>query len=65
VAEIERTVKDLSHRSPEWCAEMSHRTRRAAATEFSEEAFLRNMKSAIASITAGKRRLCAGAGSPE
>lgn len=54
VAEIERTVKDLAQRPPEWCAKMSRRTRRAAAREFSADAFLQNMKSAIGRIVAVK-----------
>ena len=47
IDEIGKVVQDLSQRPPEWCEEMSRRTRRAALTEFSESAFLANMKKAI------------------
>jgi glycosyltransferase involved in cell wall biosynthesis len=50
VDEIVAVVTDLRRRPPEWCAEMSRRARRAAVADYSEEGFLRNMKSAIRTI---------------
>ena len=47
IDEIVSVVRDLSQRSPEWCEEMSRRTRKAAVTEFSETVFLRNLRNAI------------------
>lgn len=47
IVEIINVVKDVSQRSPDWCEEMSKKTRHAAITEYSEDAFLRNMKNAI------------------
>ncbi|MCX5641810.1 MAG: glycosyltransferase [Candidatus Omnitrophica bacterium] len=53
VGEIVETVRDLSGRSPEWCAEMSRKTRRVAVSEFSASLFLRNIKDIIRSRVAG------------
>ena len=50
IEEIGKVVNNLSQRSPEWCEAMSRRTRKAALAEFSEDAFLRNMKAAIERI---------------
>lgn len=52
IEEIVEVIQDLSQRSPEWCEEMSRRTRKAAVTEFSEAAFLRNMRDAIQCVIA-------------
>jgi len=50
IDEIIRVVSDLSQRPPEWCEQMSRRTRKIALADFSEVAFLRNMKYAIQNI---------------
>lgn len=47
IEEIAELVNRLSQRPTEWCQEMSRRTRHAALTDFSESAFLLNMKRAI------------------
>lgn len=52
IDEIVKVVQDLSQHSPQWCEEMSRRTRQVAVTEFSEAAFLRNMKAAIEHVIA-------------
>jgi glycosyltransferase involved in cell wall biosynthesis len=56
IEEIATVVKDLSQRPPEWCEEMSRRTRKAALTDFSENAFSRNMRSAIECVISRKAR---------
>jgi len=47
VEEIRDTVKGLSGRSLEWCAEMSKKTRRVSTSEFSASSFLRNIRDII------------------
>ncbi|RJR27571.1 glycosyltransferase family 1 protein [candidate division WWE3 bacterium] len=54
IDEIVKVVQDVSQRPPKWHEEMSYRTRKAAVTEFSEAAFLRNMKDAIQKVIAQK-----------
>ncbi len=59
VGEIASVVKDVTGRPTAWHKIMSHRTRQATITDFSEEAFYRNMKRAICQIhsyTRGQRR---------
>ncbi len=55
VEEIIEIVQNLLQRPPEWVKEMSSRTRKAAVTDFSENAFLRKMKSAIQAVIKRKR----------
>ena len=47
IEEIIKVAQNLLQQPPEWVKEMSSRTRKAAITDFSENAFLRNMKGAI------------------
>ncbi len=47
IEEIAETVRGLSGSPPEWCAEMSRKTRRIAASEFSAGLFLRNIRDII------------------
>lgn len=47
IEEIINVIQDLSQRSPEWCKDMSLLVQTVAASEFSEEAFLKNMKKGI------------------
>jgi glycosyltransferase involved in cell wall biosynthesis len=56
IDEIIRVVSDLSQRPPEWCEQMSQRVRRVALSDFSEAAFLRNMKAAIECVMTRKAR---------
>jgi glycosyltransferase involved in cell wall biosynthesis len=44
VDEIVKVVKKLSQYPPEWCEEMSRRTRKAAIEKFSEDTFLENLR---------------------
>jgi len=54
IEEIAEVVRDLSQRSPEWCQEMSRRTREVALKEYSVDSFLRNMREAIEYVLAKK-----------
>ncbi len=53
--ELTEIIKDLSQRAPEWCEEMSYRTRNISAKEYSEATFLENMKNAIKFIIDKKK----------
>ncbi len=55
IKEITEVVQNLLQRSPEWCEEMSWRTRKIAVMEFSEAAFLQKMKAAVQSVIKRKR----------
>lgn len=60
IEEITEVVQNLLQRPPEWCEEMSWRTRRIAVMEFSEAAFLENMRNAIQYIITPKKRMTNG-----
>jgi glycosyltransferase involved in cell wall biosynthesis len=49
IEEIARTVEELSQKPAEWCAEKSRATRAAAEQNFSEVAFLKNIRGAFES----------------
>jgi glycosyltransferase involved in cell wall biosynthesis len=55
IDEIVKVVQKLSKIPPEYCEEMSRKTRHAALTEYSEHSFLKNMKQAIQTITENRR----------
>ena len=56
IEEIVRVVRDVSQRPPEWCEDMSARTRDVAIAQFSETAFHRNMSEAIQHIVDWRRQ---------
>ena len=50
IEEIAQTVEELSQKPAEWCAEKSRATRAAAVQNFSEAAFLKNIRGAFESV---------------
>lgn len=48
---IAQVVRDLMQKTPEWCREMSRRTRSATLTDYSEAAFRDNVIQAVQSFT--------------
>lgn len=52
---IAQVVRELVAQPPEWCREMSYRTRLATLTDYSEAAFLKNVKQAVRSIAGQKK----------